>query len=414
VEIDVCKTEQQVASEILGILNEGREIEYVLEKTVALLAEYLKCEAIGVRMTDKLGNIPYQTYVGFTEGFIKKESPLCIRNDRCACIEISKGEYDPTQPLYTPYGSFFTNELQGLQPLVDGMRAGRFRGECVRSGWESLALVPIRFGHKSFGLIHAVDRVKGSFTKERVQFIENVAAQVGLYMNVLGSKKDLEEEFSSLVKRVMHDIRNPLFSTKMFAELITTKYDGNLDPEVMDFLSRISRNADYMDELVSGLSNFAAAFDPEKLEKKEIDLVRFVRTLISDMAVPGNAEVRVALTDDAYKVSYPPLSLKRVLSNLLANALKYSSNREAPEVVIDCEDKNIFYQISVSDNGMGIDESDVEKVFHPFYRTDDAAKIPGTGLGLAICKKIVEKNGGKIWVYSDKGKGSMFYFTVPK
>jgi len=413
VELDELAAERNINAEILALFNEGHDIEHVLDRTVAVLAGYLKCEAIGIRLMDKHGNIPYQTHMGFSEGFLKKEGPLCVRHDKCACIEISKGEYDPALPIYTSNGSFFTNDLQGLEPLREGMKTGRFRGECVRSGWESLALVPIRFWHKYHGLIHVVDGKKGCFPQERVQFLENIAAQVGLYIHSLEAKRETEKEFSSMVNRIMHDLRNPLFSTRMFAELISEKYSKGLPYEVTDFLDRMTRNFNYMEELISALSGFSIICDPDNKDVREIELGVFIRTVVEDMALPDNASVRFEVPDGA-KIRYAPLCLKRVLSNLVSNAVKYSSHREAPEVVIGCHEKDLFYQVSVADNGMGMDESEAEKVFYPFYRTDAAAKIPGTGLGLSTCKKIVEKKGGNIWVYSDKGAGSTFYFTVPK
>jgi len=411
---ETSRTEHQVNSEILGLVNEGHEKHYILDRAVSLLAEYLRCDAIGIRVMDKHGNIPYETYKGFSDGFIKKENPLCIRHDRCACIEIAKGEYDPAVPLYTPYGSFFTNGLQGLEPIKDGMKTGRFRGECVRSGWESMALVPIRYGHRYFGLIHVVDGKKDSLHIGRVQFLENISFLLGIYMNAEDTQEENKKEFSSLANRIMHDLRNPLTSTKMCTELLATRYTDSTDPEINDYIGSISRNTDYMQQLITELGSFVQAYDQEKSVGAQVDLASLISTIVSDMRTVSSTPVEVKVTGPMPEVKYSPLCIKRILTNLISNAVKFSSTSDSPVVEVACEEKDIFYEVSVSDNGMGIDNSDVEKVFYPFYRAVDAAKIPGTGLGLSICKQLVEKNGGKIWVYSDKGKGSTFYFTIPK
>jgi signal transduction histidine kinase len=406
--------EHRVISEVLGLLNERLEVTPLLEKSVGLLKGSLKCEAVGIRVMDNMGNINYCAHSGFTESFLAKEGPLCIRHDRCACIEITKGEYDPSAPFYTPYGSFYTNGLQDLEPVKEGMKRGRFRGECVRSGWESLALVPIRFAHRYFGLIHVVDKEKGSFPPDRVRFLENVAAPLGLYMHSLETQAEREREFSSLIRRVMHDLRSPLVSTKLFSELIADKYSEHLDPEVSDFIARISRNADYMDRLIADLNSFALAYDSGHADKKEVDLCSFVPALVKDQYPPENSDAKIIVPNDLPKVKYSPLGLRRLLTNLINNAVKYSGGVKPSTVEIACQEKETFFQLSVSDNGMGIAPSEVDRVFDPFYRSDDVKDIPGTGLGLSICRKIVERHGGKMWAFSDKGKGSTFYFTVPK
>ncbi len=404
------RVEQQVNADVLSLFNERAGINNVLDRLVAILAAHLRIEAIGIRVMDKEGNIPFSSYTGYSDGFMAKENNLCIRHDKCVCIEITRGEYDPSLPLYTPYGSFYTNELQSLEVVRGGMREGRFRGECVLRKWESLAVIPIRFGHRYFGLIHAVDTEKGMVSVQRVQFLENIASQLALYMHFLESQSERENEFSSLVQRVIHDIRNPINSTKMFVELISAQGADRLDPAAADFLERISRNADYMHELIVGLNDFSHACSLQK-DPEKIDLKTYIPMVISDMGVEAWL---VKIVGDLPVVHYSSLSLKRVLSNLISNAIKFSCRGDGPSVELSCQEKDMFYQISVKDNGMGIDVLELGRIFDPFHRTDSAKDIPGTGLGLSICRKLIEGNGGRIWAFSDVGKGSTFYFTINK
>lgn len=403
-----------ICSQLLGLFNAQIDMQPLLDEVVAMLKDYIGCDAVGIRFMDELGNIPYRAHTGFSESFLAKESPLCIRNDKCACIEITTGEYDPYSPLYTVSGSFFTDELQSLGLLRDGMKTGRFRGECVKLGYETLALVPIRFAHRYFGLIQLIDERRGGVTRNELKFVENVAGQIGLYLNGLYSRSDKEREFSFLVDRIVHDVRSPLTATVLSAELIAMKQVEALDPEIPELLESISRNAEYMERLINGLKGFAGGCDEEKTEPGELDLNAFVSELVTDMPELREAGVRVTVSPGLPIVRYSPVCMRRVMANLLSNAARHASNGAPALVEVSCQEKDTFYLLLVSDNGKGMEAAEVDKIFQPFYRIKGSEGVPGSGLGLPICKKIVEKNGGNIWAYSTPGKGSTFYFTVPK
>jgi light-regulated signal transduction histidine kinase (bacteriophytochrome) len=104
--------------------------------------------------------------------------------------------------------------------------------------------------------------------------------------------------------------------------------------------------------------------------------------------------------------------MAQVFQNLVANAIKFHSE-EAPIINISAETKAKEWVFSVQDNGIGIDPQYSEKIFDVFKRLHKKEEYPGTGIGLAVCKKIVERHGGHIWVESELGKGSTFYFTLP-
>jgi signal transduction histidine kinase len=412
--IFISMEEQLINADILNLLNGKHEISHVLEQVALKLKNYLRCEALGIRIKDSQGNIPYAATAGFNDNFLAKENFLCVRNDSCVCIAIIEGNYDPAKPLYTAHGSFFTDNLQSLSAVREGMRTGVLRGECVRCGWECLGVVPIRFAHQYFGVIHFVAREANAIRGKQVQFIENIASQVGLYIHSIAAGKEKDGEFQEIVQRIIHDLRSPLTSIKGFSELITLKYSDRLQDDVPDMVERISRNAEYIEHLIQGFGDFASSTGGVEEPSETIDLKEFVLNLVTEMDLPGKEEVELKFEENIPLIEYPPFCLKRILSNLINNAVKYTPESRTPVVQIGCQEKDIFYQVSVKDSGPGIRADETEKVFYPLYRSRDAANIRGSGLGLSICKKLVEKYGGTIWVYSDEGRGSTLYFTVPK
>jgi light-regulated signal transduction histidine kinase (bacteriophytochrome) len=107
------------------------------------------------------------------------------------------------------------------------------------------------------------------------------------------------------------------------------------------------------------------------------------------------------------------IQIQQLFQNVVGNAIKYRSNKP-PQINISYKDVGSFYRFSISDNGIGIDPRFFHKIFIIFQRLHNREQYSGTGIGLAICKKIVDKHGGKIWLESEPGKGSTFYFTLPK
>jgi light-regulated signal transduction histidine kinase (bacteriophytochrome) len=115
-------------------------------------------------------------------------------------------------------------------------------------------------------------------------------------------------------------------------------------------------------------------------------------------------------------ITAPKTALRQVFQNLINNSLKYSHSKNGaiPQISISAKDKNDHWQFEVKDNGIGIEPQYFDKIFVIFQRLHDRSEYTGTGIGLAISKKIIENMGGKIWVESEPGNGSSFFFTVPK
>jgi signal transduction histidine kinase len=165
-----------------------------------------------------------------------------------------------------------------------------------------------------------------------------------------------------------------------------------------------------MKNLISDLLDFAQAKTKNEI-REQVDC-----NAIFDMAI-GNIRREIELTGAAIAHDSLPVligvphQLLQVFQNLLLNAMKYKNPKERPKIQVQVTKEGLHWRFSVTDNGIGISESDKERIFETFERGNLGSK-KGTGLGLSICKTIVEAHGGKIWVESKPGKGSTFYFTL--
>ena len=163
----------------LEIANRHMNAPSLLKKFVANLREFSGCSAVGIRLLDDEGNIPYQAYEGFSREFYELESPLQIQSDTCMCTNVIRGQADPGLPFYTQGGSFYMNGTTHFLATVSEGEKGQTRNACNEFGYESMALIPIRMGQRVLGLIHVADARENVVPLKLVQRLEAIAAQLG-------------------------------------------------------------------------------------------------------------------------------------------------------------------------------------------------------------------------------------------
>jgi signal transduction histidine kinase len=221
------------------------------------------------------------------------------------------------------------------------------------------------------------------------------------------------QELEQFAYIASHDLQTPLRSITGFLDLLARRYGGKLGPEADEFISFAVQGAQRMHQLINDIlaySRVGTRGNPfEALESRE-PLARALENLQAEIE-----ENRTEIThDELPMVTGDRNQLVQLLQNLIGNAIKYRKSEEPPRIHIAAVDRKTNWEFRVHDNGAGIDPQYSERIFQIFQRLHTAAEYPGTGIGLAICKKIVERHGGRIWVESEPGKGSVFYFTLPK
>lgn len=224
------------------------------------------------------------------------------------------------------------------------------------------------------------------------------------------------EELENFAYIVAHDLKSPIVGVRGMSEIIIADYKDKLGNEANEFFGLILASCNRMIELISDLLTFAKAGKIE-YTKEPVPVRNLVEEVKADLAFylkERNATVTVQ--QDLPAILCDPVRFSQIWKNLIFNAVKYNESA-APKIEIGCTTINEghgFYRFSVKDNGIGIDENKVDKIFMPFQRATTNPKYEGTGIGLAIVKRVVELHRGKVWVESRKGEGTTFYFTIPK
>ncbi len=184
----------------LEIANRHSEPGPLLDEFVNELASFTGCQAVGIRILDEQGNIPYKAWRGFPPEFIDVESPLCIHSHSCVCINVITGEIKPNLPL-TEAGSFLTGSTTALISSLSERERGEVRATCNRFGYESVALIPIRVDARIMGLIHVADPSPHKISPERVTVLDKAALQLGAALARVKTKQALiksEERYRNI------------------------------------------------------------------------------------------------------------------------------------------------------------------------------------------------------------------------
>ncbi len=179
----------------------------LLEEFVREIQEFTECEAVGIRILDESGNIPYEAYAGFSKEFYESENSLSVKSDKCMCINIIKGQTDSKLPFYTEGGSFYINGMARFLATVSEEDKSQNRHLCNEFGYESVALVPIRLRNDLIGLIHVADSRKNMVPLYLVEMLEKITTQVTSAIQRVRAEEKLQEHTDQLEEKVKEQTR---------------------------------------------------------------------------------------------------------------------------------------------------------------------------------------------------------------
>ncbi|AEH36695.1 ATP-binding protein [Halopiger xanaduensis] len=241
---------------------------------------------------------------------------------------------------------------------------------------------------------------------------------LSVYFRDITERKRYEQQLEASNERLeqfayaaSHDLQEPLRMVTSYLQLLENRYGDELDDDAEEFIEFAVDGAERMREMIDGLLEYSRVetqgdpFEPVDLNAVLADVREDLRVRIEE----SDADIAV---EDLPTVEGDASQLRQVFQNLLTNAVQYSGDGP-PQVRVSAERAGDMWDVSVRDEGVGIDPDDQDRIFEVFQRLHGREEHPGTGIGLSLCRRIVERHGGDIRVDSEPGEGTTFSFTLP-
>jgi PAS domain S-box-containing protein len=224
--------------------------------------------------------------------------------------------------------------------------------------------------------------------------------------------KRSNDELQQFAYITSHDLQEPLRTITSFTQLIERRYKGRLDSDADEFIDFIVDAAMRMKKMIQGLLDYSRV-GTMGVEFKCTDAEEVLKIVL--------ANLRTLISENKAKITHDPLpevmadksQLIQLFQNLISNAVKFKKPEVPPKIHISAKKEERMCIFSISDNGIGLEKQYKDKIFEVFKRLHTMDEYKGAGIGLAISKRIIERHGGHIWVESELGKGSVFYFAIP-
>lgn len=310
-------------------------------------------------------------------------------------------------------------------------------------GIKANLVVPILNAEGIWGLLIAHQcNAPRYWTHFEVDLLQQLANQmgIGLYQAQLLEQQTRQSqelarsnaELENFAYVASHDLQEPLRMVTSYIQLLERRYKDQLDSTAEQFINYAVDGAQRMQNLINDLLNYSRV-STRGQPFVTVDCAVILQRVMTNLKIVMEETQAIITHDSLPVVTADPSQLTQVFQNLIANAIKFRQDvaprihigvaTEVGEVVEAQKQKTSLpsstnspsqWIFSVRDNGIGIENQYLDRIFLIFQRLHGRSKYPGTGIGLAICKKIIERHGGRIWVESEPGHGSVFYFTIPE
>jgi len=220
------------------------------------------------------------------------------------------------------------------------------------------------------------------------------------------------KELESFSYSVSHDLRAPLRAIKAYTKFLLEDHAASLDGDAVKMLHSVADSAERMNQLIDDLLAFSR-MGKQQMDLSIINMTDVVKASLQNIKMAHNNKIDAKINLDELLPAFADHSLMiNVFTNLISNAIKYSSKTETPVIEISSytrDGENIY---CVKDNGVGFDMKYYDKLFGVFQRLHSIAEFEGTGIGLALVKRIITRHGGRVWAEAETGKGATFYVSV--
>jgi light-regulated signal transduction histidine kinase (bacteriophytochrome) len=318
--------------------------------------------------------------------------------------------------IITLASNMWTGIFASLISAIIWSTADRLGGHVYSYEWIPYWNALVRFGFYLIVVI-TLSRLKQSYEdrSKLIQKLEDTVKTLNQYRDELEAKAGeltrSNQDLEYFASAAAHDLREPLIVIGGYIRRLHKKYKDVFDDDAEELVNIATDGVTRMEKMINGLLSYA------RVETKGRELTWSCGEKILDSAIAGIRNSIEESNTVLTRGSIPDLmaddvQLSEVFQNLISNAIKFRGE-DPPRIHVSAELKNDEWMFTVCDNSIGIAPEHFEKIFGLFKRVQSQTDCPGCGIGLALCKKIVERHGGRIWVESETGKGSVFYFTIP-
>ncbi|HUU19697.1 MAG TPA: CBS domain-containing protein [Sedimentisphaerales bacterium] len=240
---------------------------------------------------------------------------------------------------------------------------------------------------------------------------EEVLEKLNTYLeSTVRELRRTNKELQEFAYITAHDLKTPLRGIGTLAEWLSTDYADKFDEQGQKHVKMLAERAKRADKLVDSILQYSSAGQLRE-EQEQMDLNTVLPEIIHEINTPENIEITIV--NELPVLMSRNTQIRQVFHNLLNNAVKHM-DKEKGQIKVGCLEEEGFWKFSVTDNGPGIDRKYFKKIFKIFQTLSPPDKTESTGIGLSVAQKIVKLNGGRIWVESNPGEGSTFFFTLPK
>jgi len=284
-------------------------------------------------------------------------------------------------------------------------------------------VAPMIMKDKVLGLMVLQADGTDSYSETHKDLLQTIAHQAGmaiekalLHQEIVEKSHEIERqnrELDDFTYVVSHDLKEPLISVEGYSKILLQDYQDVVAEDGLELLSSITQSCNRMKNLINELLTLSRVGRlTESMTAVSTNSV--LREIIEDLEYTiKKRDVSVQLPEELPEVRGNRVHLVVLFRNLISNGIKFNTS-DKPLIKIDWQEEDSMYRFSITDNGVGIEKEFFDKIFVIFQRIRSNIPYEGTGAGLTIVKKIVETHGGRIWLDSTVGKGTTFYFTLPK
>lgn len=290
--------------------------------------------------------------------------------------------------------------------------------KCFKTGIEAFKKSPLdEIGNKPMSFTVKIDNKVVKVTASSM--FSNVNDYLGYIIILIDITKEAEVDKlkSDFISNVSHELRTPVTILRSYADTLFNYGSDFKFEEQREFIGVINDEIIRLNNMVNDILDFSRLENGSKLEKQVLDITSTIeRTLVGLKVLADEKNMQIFLTkqDGLPNISYNEETIERVINNLVVNAIKYSPEGSKIDITVGLTADEKYIKVNVKDEGIGIAEDVIDRVFDRFYRTENTTHtIKGTGLGLNLVKTAIEKHNGKVFVESVVNKGSTFSFILP-